>query len=103
MSIDAISSIAPVPGLSGGARPDGGGSGASGGSDFASQLGASLQRLQEQQTNVDNLGVQAATGQLADVHDYIIAATEANLATQLAVQVRNKAVDAFNEIMRMQA
>jgi flagellar hook-basal body complex protein FliE len=86
------------------ARPDGaGGSGGSGGSDFASQLGASLQRLQEQQTTADNLGVQAATGQLADVHDYIIAATEANLATQLAVQVRNKAVDAFNEIMRMQA
>ncbi len=104
MSIDAVSSIAPVAGLSGVARPDGaGGSGASGGSDFASQLGASLQRLQEQQTNADNLGVQAATGQLADVHDYIIAATEANLATQLAVQVRNKAVDAFNEIMRMQA
>jgi flagellar hook-basal body complex protein FliE len=108
MTIDAISSIAPVSGLSAVAGPDGvsggnGASGSSGGGEFASQLGASLQRLQEQQTNTDNLAVQAATGQLADVHDYIIAATEANLSTQLAVQVRNKAIEAFNEIMRMQA
>ena len=107
MSIDAIASIAPVSALSGVAGPDGvaggnGTSGSSGSGDFAGQLGASLQRLQEQQTTTDNLAVQAATGQLADVHDYIIAATEANLSTQLAVQVRNKAIDAFNEIMRMQ-
>ena len=102
MSIDAI---APVAGLSapslnlgvssaGAPSPSG---------DFASQLSASLQHLQDMQTNTDNLAVQAATGQLADVHDYIIAATEANLTTQLAVQVRNKALDAFNEIMRRQA
>jgi flagellar hook-basal body complex protein FliE len=101
MSIDAI---APVAGLAAptvnlgtsSANPSSGG-------DFASQLSASLQHLQDVQTNADNLAVQAATGQLADVHDYIIAATEANLTTQLAVQVRNKALDAFSEIMRMQA
>ena len=109
MSINAIGTLNPLtpvtpvaglttPGITAGsqAAPNGGG-------DFASQLSASLQHLQDMQTNTDNLAVQAATGQLADVHDYIIAATEANLTTQLAVQVRNKALDAFNEIMRMQA
>lgn len=102
MSIDAIAPVAGLTapslnlGVSSANAPAPGG-------DFASQLSASLQHLQDMQTNTDNLAVQAATGQLADVHDYIIAATEANLSTQLAVQVRNKAIDAFNEIMRMQA
>jgi flagellar hook-basal body complex protein FliE len=102
----SINAIAPVAALTAPAVTAGTPAAPSGnpaGGDFASQLSASLQHLQDMQTNTDNLAVQAATGQLADVHDYIIAATEANLTTQLAVQVRNKALDAFNEIMRMQA
>jgi flagellar hook-basal body complex protein FliE len=70
---------------------------------FAAALGHGLGQLQQTQTTSDNLAVQAATGDLNDVHDYMIASTEASLATQLTVAVRNKAVDAFNEIMRMQA
>ncbi len=48
-----------------------------------------------------DLSVKAATGDLDSIHDYTIAATEAQVATQLTVAVRNKAVEAFNEIMRM--
>jgi flagellar hook-basal body complex protein FliE len=70
---------------------------------FAAALGNGLGQLQQTQTKSDNLAVQAATGDLTDVHDYMIASTEASLATQLTVAVRNKAVDAFKEIMRMQA
>jgi flagellar hook-basal body complex protein FliE len=46
--------------------------------------------------------VQAATGDLGAIHDYTIAATETSVATQLTVAVRNKAIEAFSEIMRMQ-
>jgi flagellar hook-basal body complex protein FliE len=74
-----------------------------GGADFAAKLSDSLQNLTDLQAKADDLGVKAATGSLTDVHDYMIASTEATLATQLTVAVRNKAVEAFNEIMRMQA
>jgi flagellar hook-basal body complex protein FliE len=70
---------------------------------FASQLSKGLEHVQQLQSTADDLAVQAATGDLTDVHDYMIASTEAALATELTVAIRNKAVDAFNEIMRMQA
>ncbi|NJC71797.1 flagellar hook-basal body complex protein FliE [Planosporangium thailandense] len=73
------------------------------GVDFGAALSNGLERLQQVQTNADNLAVQAADGTLADPAQYMIASTQASLATQLTVAVRNKAVDAFNEIMRMQA
>jgi flagellar hook-basal body complex protein FliE len=79
------------------------GSGAgSGSSGFASVLAGSIQNLQNLQTRSDELAVKAADGDLQDVHDYTIAATEASLATQLTVAVRDKALAAFSEIMRMQ-
>jgi flagellar hook-basal body complex protein FliE len=74
-----------------------------GGVNFADVLGNSLARVQGVQNRADDLAVQAATGTLEDVHEYMVAATEASLTTQLTVAIRNKAVDAFNEIMRMQA
>jgi flagellar hook-basal body complex protein FliE len=73
------------------------------GANFAGTLQMGLDKLQGVQTKADNLAVQAATGSLTDVHDYMIAASEAQLTTQLTVAVRDKALNAFNEIMRMQA
>ncbi|WP_432491105.1 flagellar hook-basal body complex protein FliE [Kineococcus auxinigenes] len=72
------------------------------GTDFATLLSGGLDKLQSVQSNADDLAVRAATGDLTNVHDYMIASNEAQLATQLTVAVRDKAVEAFNEIMRMQ-
>lgn len=73
-----------------------------GGTDFAQALQNGLQQVQDLQTTSDQLAVKAATGDLTDVHDYTIAASEASVATQLTVAIRDKAVAAFNDIMRMQ-
>jgi flagellar hook-basal body complex protein FliE len=101
MTISPIGPIGPVTGTPSITAP--GGTGATGGGDFASALSGGLDQLQQLQNKSDKLAVQAATGSLTDVHDYMIASTQASLATQLTVAVRNKAVDAFNDIMRMQA
>ena len=74
---------------------------AAGDNGFASVLASSLDQLQATQSTSDGLAVQAATGDLRDVHDYMIAANEAKLATEMLVTVKNKAVEAFNEILRM--
>jgi flagellar hook-basal body complex protein FliE len=73
------------------------------GSSFSSMLANGLDSLQQTQATADELGTQAATGQLADPAQYMIASTQAQVTTELTVALRNKAVDAFNEIMRMQA
>lgn len=41
-------------------------------------------------------------GESDNLHDPMIAATEAELSISLVVQIRDKAVEAYNDIMRMQ-
>ena len=71
--------------------------------DFAGKLADGLQEVQDLQTRSSELAVQVADGTLTDPAQYTMASTEASLALQLTMAVRNKAVEAFQEIMRMQA
>ena len=71
------------------------------GDGFATALTGALDELGSLQSSKDQLAVQAATGDLRDVHDYMIAAQEASVATEMVVTLKNKAVEAFTEIMRM--
>jgi flagellar hook-basal body complex protein FliE len=105
MSIEPIGAIgggfaavSPIPGLT-----DSGAASATGGPDFGALISGGLEKVQSLQNRSDGLAVEAATGRLQDVHEYLIAANEAGLAVQLTVALRNRAVEAFNEIMRLQA
>src|SRR6476469_8765657 len=72
------------------------------GGDFGNVVTNALQGMENAQDSANSLAVQAATGDLTDVHNYTIAATEASLQTEMTVAVRDRAVAAFNQIMAMQ-
>ena len=104
MSIPAISALSGLSAASTiGSTTQVTGTTGTSGSSFANALGSSIDTLQGLQSSADSLAVQAVTGNLSDVHQYTIAATEAKLAVQLTAAVRDKAVGAFTTIMQMQA
>lgn len=74
----------------------------SNGSSFAETLKNSLDDINTQQVNADNLSNSFIKGDDVDVADVMLAGEEAKVSLQYAVQVRNKLVDAYQEIMRMQ-
>ncbi|SES79686.1 flagellar hook-basal body complex protein FliE [Anaerobranca gottschalkii] len=69
---------------------------------FGYYLRNALMEVNRLEKEADTLTKKLAAGENVDLHDVMIATEKANIALQLTVQVRNKAVDAYNEIMRMQ-
>jgi flagellar hook-basal body complex protein FliE len=70
---------------------------------FGTALTGALEDLQALQGASDELAIKAVSGDLTDIHQATLAATRAQVTLELVATIRNKGVDAFNEIMRMQA
>ena len=70
---------------------------------FANSVTGAIDELRSLQSESDKLKVAAVTGDLDDIHSAMIASSRASVTLELVAAVRNKGVDAFNEIMRMQA
>ncbi len=69
---------------------------------FQEGLGNALQSLSDTERHADAIATDIATGGTSSVHDLMIATSKASLSLELAVQVRNRALEAYQEIMRMQ-
>jgi flagellar hook-basal body complex protein FliE len=69
---------------------------------FGSAVTRALDDLAASQQRAAEAARAAATGDLQSVTQYMVAASEAQLATQITTAVRNRAIEAFNDIMRMQ-
>jgi flagellar hook-basal body complex protein FliE len=100
MPIDSLSALQGVAGTDylANARPA-----TTDGSGFASVLGGAVDNVQKLQSTSSELAVKAVTGDLNDIHTATIASARAQVTLELVAAVRNKGIDAFNEIMRMQA
>lgn len=73
------------------------------GSKFGTQLTSAVDSLQAMNGEKDALAMEAITGDLDDIHRATIASARSSATLELFAAIRNKGVDAFNEIMRMQA
>jgi flagellar hook-basal body complex protein FliE len=68
---------------------------------FSEMLKDSIQKVNQLQLESQNLNNQLVAGNIDNVHQVVIASQKAELALQFTLQVRNKILDAYNEIMRM--
>jgi flagellar hook-basal body complex protein FliE len=69
---------------------------------FSQLLNDAVGNIDKLQKTSDANVQKLATGQPVDLHDVTISMEQANLSFQLGMQVRNKILDAYQEIMRMQ-
>jgi len=68
---------------------------------FAGMLGQAVSKLNTKLVEADRLEQLAASGQLEDPTQAIVEVQKADIALQLATQVRNKLVEGWQEISRM--
>jgi flagellar hook-basal body complex protein FliE len=72
------------------------------GKSFADTLKESMNEVNRLQQVADVKTQQLATGKTDNIPDVMIAVEKADIAMKLMVQVRNKIINAYNEIMKMQ-
>jgi flagellar hook-basal body complex protein FliE len=97
--------IPPISGVSGaaaaaqtGAAPAAGGIAG----DFGDSIASALEAVSEAEFNANALAEDVAMGGETSVQQLMVAMTKASLSVDMLVQVRNRAVEAYQEIMRMQ-
>jgi flagellar hook-basal body complex protein FliE len=101
MEIKDVTNFPNVAGLGGpeapAQAPDPKGSGG-----FAAVLKSSLSEVNSMQQQADQAITALATGEKTSLHDTMIAMEQADVSFRLMMQVRNKIVEAYQEILRMQ-
>ena len=71
-------------------------------SDFGDMVAKSLQDASSAEFKADDLVKRMAAGEDIRPHEIMIANTKAQLSVELIVQARNKALDAYREVMNLQ-
>lgn len=72
------------------------------GQSIGTTFEAMLQDVNQAQLNAEAKQVELVTSTNKDIHGTMIAMEKAEISFRLMMQVRNKMVDAYEEIMRMQ-
>ena len=91
----ASSGLFPTP------KPDASADTAAAGPSFGQMLQSALGQVSGLQDHAGQMATAFAQGKTGDIHSVMIASEQATMALQLTTQIRNKAVDAYQEVMRM--
>lgn len=70
--------------------------------NFSNILSDALKQVNETQVQADESTQKLVLGEVDDIHQVMLDMEQAKLSLQLTVQVRNKLVEAYQEISRMQ-
>lgn len=69
---------------------------------FASVLKESIEKVNEAQIQSDVMTKKLALGENVDLHQVMIASQKASVTLQATMEIRNKVIEAYQEVMRMQ-
>jgi len=70
--------------------------------DFSKILSKAVEQVNELQHEASKMQEDFAAGKIDNVHEVLIAAEKADISLRLTTEIRNKIVEAYKEIMRMQ-
>ena len=87
--------------LRSGGKPSEVGEGEAKGASFGDSLANSLNEISDLQKKADASIEKVATGEAQSLHEVMIAFEQARLSMQMLVEVRNKFVEAYQEVSRM--
>lgn len=71
------------------------------GPSFVDYLSAQVQQVNDKVVAADQRVADVATGKSQNLHEMMVALNKADLSLKMLTQVRNKAVEAYQELMRM--
>lgn len=69
---------------------------------FSDIISRTLENVSAAEATADKIAVGIASGESENIQDLLIATSKATLGVQILTEVRNRAVEAYQEIMRMQ-
>ncbi len=73
-----------------------------GGDDFLSVLKDSINEVNKEQEDADKASASIATGTVKDLHQAAITIDKAEISMKMMLEVRNKALTAYKDILRTQ-
>lgn len=102
MSTEPITSIAKLAHLTTSGNVDKTSATTSASDSFGQMLQNALSQLSQKENAANEMTTRLAAGEDIELHQVMLTMQETDMAFQLAMQVRNKLVEAYQEVMRMQ-